>query len=133
MGIEADLRFQKPPRVKIGVDNSLKPGAIKVLSSISQRQVHETEVISLNNNGENQVPNNAFLIIDGVKVFPLTHPVVNIGRRVDNHIVIDDVRVSRLHAQVRANKGRYQIFDLGSSGQSPGSGKGVETAPIQRK
>lgn len=116
MGIEADLRFQKPPRVKIGVDNSLKPGAIKVLSSVSERKVNETEVIRLNNNGENQVPNNAFLIIDGVKIFSLTHPVVNIGRRVDNHIVIDDVRVSRLHAQVRANKGYYQIFDIGSSG-----------------
>lgn len=115
-GIEADLRFQKPPRIKIRADNSLEPGAIKVLSYISQLEASETEGISLENNGEIQVPNNAFLIIDGVKVFPLTHPVINIGRRLDNHIVIEDVRVSRLHAQVRAKKGHYQIFDLGSSG-----------------
>jgi pSer/pThr/pTyr-binding forkhead associated (FHA) protein len=62
------------------------------------------------------IPDEAFLIIDGVKVFPLGEPIVNIGRRLDNHLVIDDVRVSRTHAQLRAINSRYVIFDLNSSG-----------------
>jgi pSer/pThr/pTyr-binding forkhead associated (FHA) protein len=62
------------------------------------------------------IPEEAFLIIDGVKVFPLNEPVINIGRRLDNTLVIDDVRVSRLHAQLRAINNRYVIFDLDSSG-----------------
>jgi pSer/pThr/pTyr-binding forkhead associated (FHA) protein len=62
------------------------------------------------------IPEEAFLIIDGVKVFPLSESVVNIGRRLDNHLVIDDVRVSRCHAQLRAINSRYVIFDLNSSG-----------------
>jgi pSer/pThr/pTyr-binding forkhead associated (FHA) protein len=42
--------------------------------------------------------------------------VVNIGRRLGNHIVIDDPRVSRSHAQIRALRGRYVLFDLNSTG-----------------
>jgi pSer/pThr/pTyr-binding forkhead associated (FHA) protein len=42
--------------------------------------------------------------------------VVNIGRRPDNHLVIDDARISRLHAQLRLVRGRYMLFDLESTG-----------------
>ncbi len=58
------------------------------------------------------LPENAFLIVEGVKVFPLTLTVVNIGRRLDNQLIIDDPRVSRNHAQLRTIKGRYVVFDL---------------------
>lgn len=115
-GTDSNLCFRKRPRIKIRSDSSLDSGTIRVISYSSQLEVNETIGINLDNDGENQVPNNAFLIIDGVKILPLTHPVVNIGRRADNHVVIDDVRVSRLHAQVRAIKGHYQIFDLDSTG-----------------
>jgi pSer/pThr/pTyr-binding forkhead associated (FHA) protein len=62
------------------------------------------------------MPANAYLIIDGTQIYPLTCSVLNIGRRPDNQIVIDDPRVSRVHAQVRAIKGRFVIFDLDSKG-----------------
>ncbi len=65
---------------------------------------------------DNTIPENAFLIIEGVKVFPLKEPVVNIGRRLDNTLVIDDPRVSRSHAQLRAINGRFVLFDLNSTG-----------------
>lgn len=64
------------------------------------------------------IPEEAYLVIDGVKVFPLTQPVVNIGRRVENNVVLDDPRVSRNHARLRAIKGRYVLYDLDSSGGS---------------
>ena len=71
-------------------------------------------------NEENQeadnIPENAFLIVEGVKVHPLTESVVNIGRRLENQLVIDDPRVSRNHAQLRAIKGRFVLFDLNSTG-----------------
>jgi pSer/pThr/pTyr-binding forkhead associated (FHA) protein len=62
------------------------------------------------------IPENAFLIIEGVKVHALDATVVNIGRRLENHLVIDDPRVSRNHAQLRAIKGRFVLFDLNSTG-----------------
>ena len=62
------------------------------------------------------VPPNAFFIFNGTQIIPLSQPVINIGRRLDNQVVIDDPRVSRNHAQVRIVKGRFVLFDLNSSG-----------------
>ena len=41
---------------------------------------------------------------------------MNIGRRQDNDVVIEDARVSRSHAQLRKVHDGYVIFDLNSSG-----------------
>ena len=66
--------------------------------------------------GPAEIPEEAFLIIEGVKVFPLTQAIINIGRRLENTLVIDDPRVSRKHAQLRAINGRYVLIDLDSTG-----------------
>lgn len=63
---------------------------------------------------DQQVP--AFLIVDGTRVFSLDKPVLNIGRRSDNDLIIEDQRVSRLHAQLRWIRGQYILFDLESVG-----------------
>lgn len=68
------------------------------------------------NSEDEKVPENSFLIVEGVKIYPLTLPVVNIGRRLDNQLIIDDPRVSRNHAQLRTIKGRFVVFDLNSTG-----------------
>jgi len=62
------------------------------------------------------IPENAILIIEGVRVHPLKGAVINIGRKFENHIVIDDPRISRSHAQLRAIKGHFVLFDLDSTG-----------------
>jgi len=62
------------------------------------------------------IPQNAILIIEGVRVHPLQEAVINIGRKFENHIIIDDPRISRTHAQLRAIKGHYVLFDLNSTG-----------------
>ncbi|HEU0294239.1 MAG TPA: FHA domain-containing protein [Anaerolineales bacterium] len=62
------------------------------------------------------VPENAFLIIEGLKIHPLKESVINIGRRLENQIVIDDPRISRNHAQLRVIKGHFVLFDLNSTG-----------------
>lgn len=62
------------------------------------------------------IPPNAFFIVDGFKFYPLVKAVINIGRRLENDLVIDDRRVSRNHAQLRAVGGHYVLCDLGSTG-----------------
>jgi pSer/pThr/pTyr-binding forkhead associated (FHA) protein len=65
----------------------------------------------------NNVPENAYLIIEGgAKIHPLNESLMNIGRRLENQIVVDDSRVSRNHAQLRAIKGSFVLFDLNSTG-----------------
>ncbi len=121
IGQDAGLKFEFPPVVTITADASLSSDQLNLLASHqvnnNMEDTQNTPAHSEEDSAEdNAMPENAFLIIEGVKVFPLRAPVVNIGRRLDNTLVIDDPRVSRNHAQLRAIKGRYVMFDLNSTG-----------------
>lgn len=61
------------------------------------------------------LPPNAFFVIEGVRIYPLVKATINIGRSLENDIVLDNVRVSRNHAQLRAIKGQFVLFDLNST------------------
>jgi pSer/pThr/pTyr-binding forkhead associated (FHA) protein len=74
---------------------------------------------------------NAFLIVNGTETFPLTGSVVNIGRRETNQLVINDPRVSRNHAQLRAVHGVYILFDLNSTGGTYVNGMRVYQQNLQ--
>ncbi len=115
---DADLKFSSPPTIALFGDANLNAGEIKWIASQRVETMEETKDMKLDNeDSEGEAPpESAFLIIEGVKVFPLKQTVVNIGRRLDNTLVIDDPRVSRNHVQLRAIKGRYVIFDLNSTG-----------------
>jgi pSer/pThr/pTyr-binding forkhead associated (FHA) protein len=65
---------------------------------------------------EHGAPKNAFLVLQGTRVIPLNQPVVKIGRRLDNHIILQDPRVSRSHAEIKLINDRFVIFDLNSTG-----------------
>ncbi len=123
---EQGLTFVAPPTLTLGEDISLQPGEMRVIASYSVEKVGETQGMGEQaKEAEPGIPPNAFLIVEGTKVFPLTQSVINIGRRLDNHIVIDDPRVSRRHAQLRAIKGWYILFDLNSTGGTYVNGQRV--------
>lgn len=117
---DAKLQFSSPPTIAISGDPDLNSGEIKWIASQRMETMEETKDMQTGNESNEDesetLPESAFLIIEGVKVFPLKQGVVNIGRRLDNTLVIDDPRVSRNHAQLRAIKGRYVVFDLNSTG-----------------
>jgi len=114
---EQGLAFSAPPTLTLSEDPSLGYGEMRVIASHSIEKMGETQGMEEKaTEPEPNIPPNAFLILEGSKVFPLTQSVINIGRRLDNHIVIDDPRVSRRHAQLRAVKGWYILFDLNSTG-----------------
>lgn len=46
--------------------------------------------------------------------FTLTPPVVKIGRGPDQEVFLDDITVSRKHAELRAQPEGWQLVDLGS-------------------
>ena len=118
---EAGFEFTISPAINIVPDENVPVNDVQIVVSNRIETMAETnaspsplETGDLSKN--EKIPENAFLIVEGVKVFPLTVPVVNMGRRLDNQLVIDDPRVSRNHAQLRAIKGRYVLFDLNSTG-----------------
>jgi hypothetical protein len=116
---EAGFRITISPTIEIATDQTLSPNDARVMASNRIEPMAETNANPLDTGKpeeQNKMPENAFLIVEGVKVFPLKQPVINIGRRLDNQLVIDDPRVSRNHAQLRAIKGRFVVFDLNSTG-----------------
>ena len=108
--------FQAPPGIKISSDGSMEPGRFEILPHFGLDNITETSTLAVDSSEGLPVPEYAFLIVDGNHVYPLTEQVLNLGRRPDNHVVIDDLSVSRNHAQIRAINNRYVIFDLDSTG-----------------
>lgn len=118
---DVGLKFVTQPTINITTDDTFSADEIKVIASHKLEPVGDTQGMQTSTGNEeseeaDNIPENAFLIVEGVKVHPLTESVVNIGRRLENQLVIDDPRVSRNHAQLRAIKGRFVLFDLNSTG-----------------
>ncbi len=111
------IRFLNPPTVRIlpSPENELEK--IQVVAQFSLVDLTSTSTLAQAavTPLAVEVPA-AFLIVDGVRTFHVTEALVNIGRQEDNHLVIDDPRVSRHHAQLRFTQGRFMLFDLGSTG-----------------
>ncbi|MBK9926867.1 MAG: FHA domain-containing protein [Anaerolineales bacterium] len=116
---DVGLKLATQPTIKITTDDSYAEKEITVIASHNLELVEDTKGMATDaekKENNDTIPENAFLIVEGVKVHPLRDTVVNIGRRLENHLVIDDPRISRNHAQLRAVNGRYVLFDLNSTG-----------------
>jgi hypothetical protein len=126
---QAGVTFSSPPVLRVYVEASLNGSEVSIHSQNSLAGLAQTSDLSQDEwlqNGE--FPPDAFLIVDGVQAFSLRRSVINIGRRSDNHLVVDDARISRVHAQLRAVRGRYLIFDLDSTGGTYVNGERVRQA-----
>jgi pSer/pThr/pTyr-binding forkhead associated (FHA) protein len=118
-GDEAGFRFLTNPTVTTAADTDMAAEETHIIASFSIESVTETRGMQIESQAKppvDMIPPNAFLILGGTKIIPLNRLAINIGRRLDNQVVIDDPRVSRAHAQLRVTKGRYAIFDLNSTG-----------------
>ncbi len=125
-GEQAGFTFVHSPTVYAMPIDELALDAIEMQAHFRQDTLEETQALELHTDDEPvNIPRNAFLIVDGSQVFNLDRAVVNIGRRSDNHLIIDDPRVSRYHAQLRATRGRFTIFDLDSTGGTLVNGQSV--------
>jgi len=116
---ESGVEFTSTPILQLQADDNLPPETFEIETSSREHKVEQTAVFTVQEEKQafDPRPDQAFLIVNG-NTIPLSLPVVNIGRRQDNQIVVDDPRVSRTHAQLRAAKGHYFLFDLNSTGGS---------------
>lgn len=117
--VEFGFRIVTQPEIILMPDPSVEIEEIKIsLQDLPLPDGGETGIISLSAITNNLVPapNNPTLILQGDRTITLIQPVINIGRKTSNQIVINDLRVSRVHAQLRKVKEDYMIFDVGSTG-----------------
>jgi hypothetical protein len=116
---DVGMAFHSVPDFQLVADPSLPSGVFRIEAVEVDHTIEETGVMAVNgqqNKPGGALPTNAFLILNGSEIYPLRLSVVNIGRRLENNLAIDDPRVSRNHALLRANNGRYMLCDLNSTG-----------------
>jgi len=66
------------------------------------------------------------------KVFSLEDPIIKIGRSEENDLVLSSMHVSRKHAEIRFEKGRFVIYDLGSKGGTLVNGERIEREELSK-
>lgn len=120
-GDDIGIKFTGKPTIAIAIDEHCSNEDINILASHKLEPIEDTKGMSDHANAPtletaDSAPENAFLIIEGIKVYSLDKPVINIGRRLENQLVIDDPRISRAHAQIRSIRGQFILFDLNSTG-----------------
>lgn len=114
---QAGLQLHGKPMIKIVSTNTDQENEMYVLASFTPIILGETSQLEVRPSSEAPTtPLGAFVIVKGAQIVPLTRAVINIGRGADNDLVIGDLQVSREHAQLRAIRGRFVIFDLNSTG-----------------
>lgn len=125
-GFQAGIYFTEPPVLRVECENAYTPGTITFHFESDLEQPGTTAILpAVAGRYKTSGIKAAYLIIEGEQVINLTQPVINIGRRSDNHIIINDKRVSRQHAQLRLTEDHYIIFDLQSSGGTYVNGQRV--------
>lgn len=110
---EMGLKFSTAPSMTLAVDPLMAVDGLDVRINRSESVAETQNMFASSADAPVQA---AFLIVGGENVISLDQAVTNIGRRLDNHLVVDDPRVSRYHAQIRYVRNRCIIFDLNSTG-----------------
>jgi hypothetical protein len=132
-GEEKGFHFLSNPVVSTAEDSDSTGEKTRIISSFSNDVTTETRGMATNLQTDNirrKIPPNAYLILEGNIIIPLDQPVLNVGRRINNQIVINDKRVSRTHAQLRVSKGKYALFDLNSSGGTFINGRRINQSTL---
>ncbi len=132
------LTLPARPRIELIPDEHLKPRSVIVTSEVEPPQATQTSgALPVSPPEASELPAsasgpNAFLILAGQRTVPLAgKAVINLGRRLDNDIILDDNRISRAHAQIRLRFSRYVIYDLGSTGGTYVNGQRITECVLQ--
>lgn len=129
--VESGVQLAGEPVFHIAPEDNMPGGEFRVRCASLGEALSQTQSLRPQNQpADQQVPSGAFLIVGGAEIFTLSQPIVNIGRKSDNHLVIENPQISRRHAQLRAISGRYHFFDLGSTGGSTINGSDVKNATL---
>jgi hypothetical protein len=100
------------PAIRFIPDSSIEHGSFTITTELSPK-LDTTHSMAAAPSAVS-LPQGAHIILNEEHI-PLVLPVVNIGRRNDNHIQLNDRNVSRVHAQIRARGQNFLIIDLGST------------------
>lgn len=61
-----------------------------------------------------KIPKNVYIIVN-TQVFPIQKGVTTIGRKLENDLVIQNALISRSHAEIKFEGGKFVLYDLNST------------------
>ncbi len=126
--------FRLAPQIRLFQDPTLELNEIRIEADYSKPDLltanTRVNTISIKDSAVH-LPSGAYLIINGKTQVCLDKPVINIGRRSSNDIVINDPTVSRKHLQLRGEQGHYLCFDLSSSGGTRINNQSASSATLR--
>ncbi len=133
---ELGYQYMNPPEILTRVDESITPGDAKIIIREEETLQEKTSNVALSDPQTNQkrqdvLPGKPILILKNEKVIFLQQPVINLGRKSTNHIILNDLKISRLHAQIRRVADGYMIFDVGSTGGTFVNGNRISQHKLQ--
>ncbi len=113
---QTNLKLLAAPHVVVAADEDIKRHEIRV-QAMRQRREQDTTQLRPENAISAEILAaishlDAYLVVDGRHHVPLNKPIITIGRRADNDIVLDAATVSRRHAQLRWRYGHFVLYDL---------------------
>ena len=117
---QAELRLKEHPQILLVADGIVKARQVRIQASFHDSIGKTTQ---LNMIGDDVLTAerkmlaelaavDAYLIVEGGRHVGLERPLLTIGRRTDNDLVVDAPTVSRRHAQIRWRYGRFVLYDL---------------------
>jgi hypothetical protein len=129
-----------PPEVLFETDEELKQGKYLCVASLVEGPTGGTPAVQAGpvQAGPVQTPSEppigelvALEKNRPIKTFPVAKDRVIIGRLADSDVVVPDPGVSRRHAEVRRQDGRFVLIDLGSTNGTLVNGAAVGEHPLE--
>ncbi len=124
------IHLSDSPRIQFEIDPEVKQNSARiVLAFEEENQPAETAIYQLGGNDPTQEAiraADAFLILHGRQHIALDRPIIRIGRRVENDIVLDSPTISRQHAQIRWRQRYFVLYDVSSHGRTSVNGEPVQ-------
>ncbi len=109
---ETGYLIAREPHITLATDPTLANHEVRIIAWHSSDPLQFSAEISPETApAEMKPPKGAFVIVEGKRHFPLSRNEIRIGRRLDNHLILDDPHVSRSHASIEAIEGHYYIID----------------------
>lgn len=111
---EARLVLLSTPEVSLLADADIPRQQVQITAQHRARKHDTTQILEPVQPGLPVMappPAGAQLIVDGKRIVALNLEVFNIGRHPDNDLILEDLRVSRHHLQIRLRQGRYLLYD----------------------
>jgi hypothetical protein len=126
MAQQAGLALPQPPVVTLRPDGALRRRQVRITAErLGETADPTTTQVFARADAVGERPAlaaiqalDAFLIVEGRRHVLLDRPLITLGRRMDNDIVLDAPTVSRRHAQIRWRFGHFVLYDLSDRGRT---------------